>query len=138
MSEVFFKEMGIPAPDINLSIGSGSHGKQTAAMIDGIENALIKEKPNCLVVYGDTNSTLAAAIAASKIHVPLIHIEAGLRSFNKTMPEEINRIVCDHCSTLLFSPTKTGYNSLIREGFNPKNKGPFTMNQSGVYTIAEM
>ncbi|HXB11276.1 MAG TPA: UDP-N-acetylglucosamine 2-epimerase (non-hydrolyzing) [Bacteroidia bacterium] len=138
MSEVFFKEMGIPSPDINLSIGSGSHGKQTAAMIDGIENALIKEKPNCLVVYGDTNSTLAAAIAASKIHVPLVHIEAGLRSFNKTMPEEINRIVCDHCSTLLFSPTKTGYNSLIREGFNPKNKPPFTMNHPGIYHCGDV
>src|SRR5579872_4047215 len=77
MSEVFFSEMGIPAPDINLSIGSGSHGKQTASMIEGIENALLKEKPNCLAVYGDTNSTLAAAVAAVKIHIPVVHIEAG-------------------------------------------------------------
>jgi UDP-GlcNAc3NAcA epimerase len=138
MSQVFFSEMGIPAPDINLNIGSGSHGKQTAAMIEGIENALIKEKPDCLVVYGDTNSTLAAAVAAVKIHVPVMHIEAGLRSFNKTMPEEVNRIACDHCSTLLFSPTKTGYNNLIKEGFNPHNKHPFTSNHPGIYHCGDV
>lgn len=117
MSQVFFDELGIPAPDYNLDIGSGSHGKQTAAMLSGIEEVLLKEKPNCLVVYGDTNSTLAGAIAAAKIHVPVVHIEAGLRSFNKYMPEEVNRIACDHVSTLLFSPTKTGYDNLVREGF---------------------
>src|SRR5581483_9108597 len=119
-------------------IGSGSHGKQTAAMIEGIENALVKEKPNCLVVYGDTNSTLAAAVAAVKIHVPVVHIEAGLRSFNKTMPEEINRIACDHCSTLLFSPTKTGYNNLVNEGFKAQNKHPFTSNNPGIYHCGDV
>jgi len=138
MSEVFFSEMGIPAPDINLNIGSGSHGKQTAAMIEGIENALLQEKPQCLVVYGDTNSTLAAALAAVKIHIPVVHIEAGLRSFNKAMPEEVNRIACDHCSTLLFSPTKTGFNNLVKEGFNRANKAPYTANNPCIYHCGDV
>lgn len=116
MSKVFFDELELPQPNYNLGVGSESHGVQTARMIEGIEAILLKEKPDCLVVYGDTNSTLAGAIAASKIHVPIVHIEAGLRSFNKSMPEEINRICCDHCSTLLFSPTATGYKNLINEG----------------------
>ena len=96
MSQVFFDELGIPEPNYNLNVGSGSHGKQTATMIAGIEGILLQEKPNAIVLYGDTNSTLAGAIAASKIRVPIIHIEAGLRSFNKSMPEEVNRIMCDH------------------------------------------
>jgi UDP-GlcNAc3NAcA epimerase len=122
MSQVFFNEMGIPAPHYNLNVGSGSHGAQTAAMITGIEKILLEEKPNALVLYGDTNSTLAGAVAASKIHVPVVHIEAGLRSFNKSMPEEVNRILCDHVSTLLFSPTKAGYDHLVKEGIAKATK----------------
>ena len=118
MSAIFFSEMGIPEADYNLSVGSGNHGAQTAKMMEGIESILLKERPDALLVYGDTNSTLAGALAAAKIHIPVVHIEAGLRSFNKSMPEEINRITCDHCSTLLFSPTNQGISNLVKEGFS--------------------
>ncbi|MEY5133375.1 MAG: hypothetical protein RLZZ198_1379 [Bacteroidota bacterium] len=120
MSAIFFSEMGIPEADYNLSVGSGNHGAQTAKMMEGIETILLKERPDALLVYGDTNSTLAGALAAAKIHIPVVHIEAGLRSYNKSMPEEINRITCDHCSTLLFSPTQQGIENLIKEGFSTK------------------
>ncbi len=133
MSEVFFDELNIPHPNYNLNVGSGTHGSQTASMILGIEEILLKEKPSCIVLYGDTNSTLAGAIAASKIQIPIIHVEAGLRSFNKTMPEEINRIMCDHVSTLLFSPTKAGYSNLLTEGFKENNKAPFTFDNPKIY-----
>ena len=138
MSQVFFDELSIPAPDYNLNVGSGSHGKQTATMIIGIEEILLKEKPNCIVLYGDTNSTLAGGIAASKIHVPVVHIEAGLRSFNKKMPEEINRIMCDHVSTLLFSPTQTGYKNLINEGFDETAKAPFNADNPNIYHCGDV
>lgn len=117
MSEVFFRELGIPAPDYNLHAGSGSHGVQTAKIIEGVEAILTEQHYDGVIVYGDTNSTLAAAVAASKIHVPVFHVEAGLRSFNMAMPEEINRIVCDQLSSVLFTPTETGLQNLIHEGF---------------------
>ena len=138
MSQVFFDELNIPQPNYNLNVGSGSHGKQTASMIEGIEEILLKEKPNAIVLYGDTNSTLAGAIAASKIQVPIVHIEAGLRSFNKSMPEEINRIMCDHVSTLLFSPTKVGYTNLLAEGFKENNSAPFSFDNPKIYHCGDV
>lgn len=116
MSGVFFDELGIPKPHYQLSVGSGSHGAQTAKMIAGIEEVLMREHFDGVVVYGDTNSTLAASVAAAKLHVPVFHIEAGLRSFNMTMPEEQNRIVCDHLSNICFAPTATAMENLRREG----------------------
>lgn len=138
MSAVFFDELQIPQPNYNLNVGSGSHGKQTAKMIEGIEEILIKEKPNAIVLYGDTNSTLAGGIAASKILVPVVHIEAGLRSYNKAMPEEVNRIMCDHVSTLLFSPTKTGFTNLVKEGFNPDAKAPYHTDNPKIYQCGDV
>jgi UDP-GlcNAc3NAcA epimerase len=118
MSEVFFNELGIPRPAFNLNVGSGSHGAMTAKMLEGLESLFQTEKPDAVLVYGDTNSTIAAALAAAKIYIPVIHVEAGLRSFNKAMPEELNRICCDHMSSLLFSPTKAGMDNLKNEGFD--------------------
>lgn len=138
MSQIFFDELDIPQPNYNLNVGSGTHGKQTSAMIDGIEEILLKEKPSAIVLYGDTNSTLAGAIAASKIHIPVVHIEAGLRSFNKSMPEEINRIMCDHVSTLLFSPTKAGYQNLIKEGFKENNTAPYSIDNPKIYHCGDV
>jgi UDP-GlcNAc3NAcA epimerase len=138
MSEVFFDELEIHKPQYNLCVGSAGHGRQTSLMITGIEEILLKEKPDCVLLYGDTNSTLAGALAASKLHFPVIHIEAGLRSFNKTMPEELNRIMSDHSSTLLFAPTNAAFKNLMAEGFRPENSPPFTINNPKIYLTGDI
>jgi len=118
MSEVFFTEMEIPVPDYNLNIHGLSHGAMTGQMLEGIEAIILKEKPDYLLVYGDTNSTIAGALAAKKLHVKVIHVEAGLRSYNNNMPEEINRILTDRISDMLFCPTQTAVHNLKQEGFD--------------------
>ena len=123
MSDVFFLEMKIPKPDYSLGIGGGGHGAMTGRMIEKIEGVLIQEKPDFVMVYGDTNSTLAGAIAASKLHIKIIHIEAGLRSFNMAMPEEVNRILTDRISTLLFCPTERAVKNLEGECYTAWNTG---------------
>lgn len=138
MSQVFFDELDIPAPHYNLGVGSGSHGEQTAKMIDGIEKVLRSEHFDGIILYGDTNSTLAGAVAAAKMQVPVFHVEAGLRSFNMTMPEEQNRIVCDHLSSILFAPTQTAVNNLANEGLTSSkalfrgDKGRLVINSGDV------
>jgi UDP-N-acetylglucosamine 2-epimerase len=127
MSKVFFEELGIPRPDINLEVGSDSHARQTAAIMIGIEAFLEQEQPDVVLVYGDTNSTLAGAVAAAKLHITIAHVEAGLRSFNRTMPEEINRIVADKVADILFCPTETAVRNLANEGI-----------VNGIYNIGDV
>ena len=127
MSEIFFDELDIPAPDYNLGVGSGTHAFQTAQMMMGIEKLLISQKPDYLLVYGDTNSTLAGALAAAKLLIPVIHVEAGLRSFNMNMPEEQNRILTDRISEYLFCPTQTAVDNLKRENIT-----------KGVYNVGDV
>ena len=118
MSQSFFDEIGLPAPDYNLEVGSGTHARQTADILTKLEDVLLAEKPDCVVIRGDTNSTLAGAIAASKLNIPVMHIEAGERSFDKRMPEEINRLVADKLSDVHFCVSQTGAANLAREGFS--------------------
>ncbi|MFD0939110.1 non-hydrolyzing UDP-N-acetylglucosamine 2-epimerase [Pedobacter boryungensis] len=127
MSEIFFDQLGMKKPDYTLSTGSGNHGEQTASMMVEIEKIVLLEQPNGIVVYGDTNSTLAGALVASKLHIPIFHIEAGLRSFNKKMPEEVNRILTDHISDLLFTPSEAAKLNLTNEGIT-----------KGVYVIGDI
>ena len=127
MNDLFFKELEIPEPDYNLGIGSGNHGEQTGRMLIEIEKVILKENPDLVIVYGDTNSTLAGALAGSKLHVKLAHVEAGLRSFNKRMPEEINRVLTDHISDILFCPTQTAVENLKNEGIT-----------NGVYLVGDV
>lgn len=127
MSKVFFDELMIPKPRVNLEVGSGMHGRQTGLMLEKIESILIEEGPDIVLIYGDTNSTLAGALAGAKLHISVAHVEAGLRSFNRKMPEEINRVVADHLSKLLFCPTDTAVKNLLKEGVT-----------EGVYQIGDV
>ena len=127
MSQIFFDELDIPKPKFSLEISGGGHGAMTGKMLEGIERVLLQERPDCLLIYGDTNSTLAGAISAAKLHIPVAHVEAGLRSFNMRMPEEINRILSDRISSLLFCPTKTAVENLSAEGI-----------KNGVYQVGDV
>ena len=138
MSEIFFRQLNIPSPVYNLHAVSTTHGGQISLMTAHLEEIILKESPDAVVLYGDTNSTLAGALAASKINVPIAHIEAGLRSFDKTMPEEINRILCDNVSTLLFCPTLCGYNNLLREGFSNKITPRPDINHPNIYHCGDI
>ena len=121
MSDVFFDELGIPKPDFHLGVSGGKHGMMTGRMLEALEALFLEQRPDVVLVYGDTNSTLAGALAAAKLHIPIVHVEAGLRSFNRKMPEEINRILTDHCATLLLTPSETAVQNLAQEGISQQS-----------------
>ena len=132
MSQVFFNELDIPDPDYNLEVSNVSHGAMTGRMMEKVEEVVLSEKPDWVLVYGDTNSTFAGALAAAKLHIPVAHVEAGLRSYNMKMPEEINRVLTDHVSKVLFCPTETAVRNLQKEGFiNIANRGKLIEVSSG-------
>jgi UDP-GlcNAc3NAcA epimerase len=137
MSQVFFDEMEIDVPFAVLKAGSGNHGEQTGRMMMALEQVVLKEQPDAVIVYGDTNSTMAGALVASKCNIPIVHIEAGLRSFLRTMPEEINRVVTDHVSTLLFSPTQKGIDNLQQEGM-VQHDGAYSAVNPGVFLCGDV
>jgi UDP-GlcNAc3NAcA epimerase len=137
MSKVFFTELNMRQEDFNLGVGSGTHAAQTAQMMIKLEAIFLQEQPHAILLYGDTNSTVAAALTAVKLHIPIIHIEGGVRSYNKKFPEEVNRLICDHLSTLVFVPTESGLKSLQREGFG-KTEPPFSMNNPGVFLCGDI
>lgn len=138
MSDVFFEEMDIPKPHYQLSISAESQGEQTALMISGIEKILLKNKPELLIIYGDTNSSIAAALAASKLQIPIAHIEAGLRSYNKSMPEELNRIYCDYAATLLFCPTKIAIENLTKENLIHSENKTYSIDNKGIFLSGDI
>ncbi len=140
MSQIFFDELHIPRPHYNLEVGSGNHGAMTGAMLARIEDVLLKEKPDFVMVYGDTNSTLAGAVAAVKLHIPAVHVEAGLRSYNRHMPEEINRIIADQTSNILLCPSQVGVDNLKKEGVgaHATHDKPFDFNTQRVYQIGDV
>jgi len=135
LSKVFFDELQIPREKYNLDIGSGSHAEQTGRMLIGIEKVVLDENPDAILLYGDTNSTLAACLVGIKLHIPIIHVEAGVRSYNKTFPEEVNRLVCDHMSSLLFVPSDAGMESLKKEGFNIQNQSKSIVNADNPFVF---
>ena len=138
MSGVFFKEMEIPNPDINLDVGSGSHGAMTGAMLQKLERIMLERRPDAVLVYGDTNSTLAGALAASKLHIPVVHVEAGLRSFMMAMPEEQNRVIADRLSTVLFCPTQTAIKNLENEGVRTNQQRSPTQDHKAVFLSGDV
>lgn len=138
MAGAFYDELGIPRAGISLNVGSASHGEQTARMLEGVERAVIEHQPDALLVFGDTNSTLAGSLVASKLDVPLAHVEAGLRSYDRHMPEEVNRIVSDHCSTWLFCPTDTAVKNLLHEGFDTAWSGKADAHKPAVANVGDV